>query len=228
MVDDEQNQIISKPKIQESTTLGADLGITTFVTYSNGAKIENPKYLKKTLSQLKFQQRKLSRKQIDSNNRNKQRIVVAKLHEKVSNQRNDFLNKLSYTLTHEDQVESIALETLDIKQMLQNKQLSQSISDVSWSKFISMLEYKSNWYNKNLIFIGKFEPSSKICSQCGTSNKNLKLSDRIWICNNCNIEHDRDINAAKNIKKFALQKQNLIGMDHSKSTLAESSSLESQ
>jgi len=205
LVDDEQNQIISKPKIQESTTLGADLGITTFVTYSNGAKIENPKYLKKTLSQLKFQQRKLSRKQIDSNNRNKQRIVVAKLHEKVSNQRNDFLNKLSYTLTHEDQVESIALETLDIKQMLQNKQLSQSISDVSWSKFISMLEYKSNWYNKN-----------------------LKLSDRIWICNNCNIEHDRDINAAKNIKKFALQKQNLIGMDHSKSTLAESSSLESQ
>jgi len=226
LVDDKQEQIISKPKTQISTTLGIDLGISTFATYSNGIKIKNPKYLKNTLNQLKFQQRKLSKKIIGSNNRNKQRIKVAILHEKVSNQRNDFFDKLTYNLTHENQVESIALETLDIKQMLQNKYLSQSISNVSWSKFISMLEYKCNWYNKNLIFIGQFEPSSKICSHCGTSNKDLKLSDRIWTCNICNTEHDRDINAAKNIKNFALQKQNLIGMSSPKSTLVESNSLE--
>jgi len=122
----------------------------------------------------------------------------------------------------------IVMEDLNVKGMMKNKHLVKYIQQQKLFEFKTLIKYKSNKYGINFIEVNRWYPSSKICSQCGTSNKNLKLSDRIWICNNCNIEHDRDINAAKNIKKFALQKQNLIGMDHSKSTLAESSSLESQ
>jgi putative transposase len=226
-----ENNIIlneNKPKIKEQTTLGIDVGISSFLTLSNGIKIENPRYLKKSLDKLKFQQKKFSKKQKGSNNRNKHRIKLAKIYETITNKRNDFLHKLSYKLTHDNQVNTLAIETLDIANMIKNKNLSQLISDVSWSKFISMLEYKCNWYNKNLIYIGQFEPSSKICSQCGTINRELKLSNRTWICKNCNKEHDRDINAAINIKKFALNKQNLIGVVNPKSTLVESNSLESR
>lgn len=209
-----------KSSLKEKTTIGIDLGIKHFATLSNGVKIENPKHLNKSIDVLKKAQKRLSRKQKGSNNRDRARLRVAKLHEKIANQRDDFLHKLTYRLTHDNQVDTVAMEDLNIAGMVKNHRLAQSISDASWSKFIELLKYKCDWYGKNLIFIGRFEPSSKMCS-CGTINNNLTLNDRIWTCSNCNTKHDRDILASRNIKKFALQKQNLIGQELSESTLGE-------
>lgn len=187
-----------KPKILSETTIGIDLGIKDFLITSNGDKINNPKYLKNAISKLKFVQSKYSK---NKGKRTKQKL--AKLHEKVANQRLDFLHKVSIKLIRENQ--TIALETLQIKNMVKNHKLAQSIIDVSWGKFIEMLKYKAEWYCKDIIRIGTFEPSSKTCSNCGRINKDLKLSDRNWNCNHCKINHDRDINAAINIKNFALR-----------------------
>jgi putative transposase len=214
------DKLPKKPSIKEKTTIGIDLGIKHFATLSNGVKVENPKHLNKSLKKLKKAQRKLSRKEKGSNNRDKARLTVAKLHEKITNQRNDLLHKLTYKLTHDNQVGSIAMEDLNVSGMVKNHHLAQSISDASWSKFVDLLKYKCEWYGKNLIFIGRFEPSSKMCS-CGTINNELTLTDREWTCNKCNTKHDRDILASQNIKKFAIQKQNLIGQELSESTLGE-------
>lgn len=126
-----------------------------------------------------------------------------KLHEKVANQRRDFLHKESFKLVSENQ--TIAIEDLNVKGMLKNHCLAKSISDVGWSMFTTMLEYKCEWYGVNLLKIGRFEPSSKTCSNCGTLNKELTLKDRDWTCKGCGTHHDRDINAAVNIKNFALR-----------------------
>ena len=196
-------------QFDENTTIGVDVGIKDFATLSNGEKIDNPKYLKQSLSKMKILQKRVSRKQRGSNNRTKAKKAVAKLHIKIHNQRDDFQHKLSYRLVCENQ--AIALETLDIKNMLKNNYLSQYIADASWSSFVTKLEYKALFYGKTILRIGQFEPSSKICNKCGYYNHDLKLSDRCWICPDCGSEHDRDINAAINIKKLALDKQNLIG-----------------
>jgi transposase, IS605 OrfB family, central region len=127
---------------------------------------------------------------------------------KISNQRVDFLHKTSSKIISENK--AVAIESLNISGMLKNHCLAQSISDVSWSTFFNQLEYKAEWYGKNLLKIGKFEPSTKICNVCGYHNGKLTLADREWQCPDCNANHDRDINAAINIKKFALQNQNLI------------------
>ena len=212
---EQDKELPKKLKIKEKTTIGVDLGIKTFATLSDGRKIENPKFLKNSLRKLKRQQRWLSRKVKKSNNKIKQIKKVSLLHEKITNQRSDFLHKFSFQLTHENQVNTIAIEDLNIKGMIKNHCLSQSISDVSWGEFRRQLEYKTEWYGKNLLVIGIFEPSSKMCS-CGHVNKELKLSDRNWTCSECKISHDRDILAANNIKKFALIPQGLR-----KSTLLE-------
>ena len=216
---EQDNDFPTKKKTKEKTTIGIDLGIKIFATISDGRKIENPKFLKNSLRKLKRQQRWLSRKQKGSNNRKKQINTVSLIHEKIANQRKDFLHKFSFQLTHENQVNTIAIEDLNVKGMIKNHCLAQSISDVSWGEFRRQLEYKCDWYGKNLLVIGRFEPSSKMCS-CGKVNNDLKLSDREWTCKFCGVKHDRDVLAANNIKKFALIPQELR-----KSTLLERTAL---
>ena len=214
---EENKELPKKPKITEKTTIGIDLGIKHFATISDGRKIENPKYLKQSESKLKRHQRWLSRKKRGSNNKTKQRLKLALVHEKITNQRSDFIHKLTYQLTHENQVNSIALEDLAIKNMVKNHYLARAITDVAWREFRRQMEYKCNWYGKNLLIIGRFEASSKTCS-CGYVNQELKLSDRKWTCPKCKTRHDRDILASQNIKRFAL-----IGSGRPKSTLVETS-----
>lgn len=186
-----------KPKITEENTVGVDLGIKTFATLSDGQAIENQRHLKKVLSKLKYTQRKYSK---HKGKRAKKKL--ARLHEKVINKRNDFLHKVSKKLIDENQ--TIALETLNIKDMIKNHKLAQAIQDVSWSRFNEFLSYKAEWYGVNILRIGQFEPSSKMC-HCGVVNKELKLSDREWTCKSCGSINDRDLLAAQNIKKFALR-----------------------
>jgi len=192
------------------TTIGLDVGIKDFVTMSDGTKIDNPKFLRGSIKRLKVLQRRFSKTKKGSKNRDKARRKVALQYEKVANQRKDFLHKTSSKIVSDNQ--AIAIETLNVAGMLKNHCLAQAISDVSWSEFFRQLEYKSEWYGKTLLKIGRFEPSSKTCSICGSIKRDLKLSDREWSCVECGTLHDRDVNASINIKKFALQAQNLIGV----------------
>ncbi len=192
------DSIAPKRAIKKENTIGVDLGIKDFLITSDGKKVENPKFLKKSLSKLKYIQKKYSK-----NKGKKRKYKLQKLHEKIANQRKDFLHKVSSDLVKSH--DTIALETLKVKNMIKNHNLAQAISDASWGAFVKMLEYKANWYGTNIIRIGIFEPSSKTCSKCGIINKELKLSDREWTCKNCNIVHDRDVNASINIKNFALR-----------------------
>jgi len=201
---DTKEEIPTKAPITESTTIGIDLGIKDFAITSEGEVFENPKYLRKAQSKLKYIQRKYSKYK---GKRTKKKL--AKLHEDVVNKRKDFLHKVSTKLIRENQ--TICLETLAVKNMVKNHNLAQAISDVSWSTFVSMLEYKAEWYGKNILRIGQFAPSSKTCS-CGVINKDLKLSDREWTCKSCGTTHDRDILAACNIKSFALK--NILSVEH--------------
>lgn len=193
-----------RPVIKEETSVGIDLGIKDYIITSNGLKVENPKYLRKSEQRLKALQRRFSKSQKGTKRKAKLKMALAKQHEKITNQRKDFLHKLTYELTHENQVDTICIEDLNVSGMLKNHCLAKSISDASWSKFVDFLSYKCEWYGKNLIKIGRFEPSSKLCSNCGKYYKELKLSERMWVCSGCNEEHDRDVNAARNIKKFGL------------------------
>ena len=196
---------LSKKPIKENTTRGIDLGIKTFAVTSDGKEYENPKYLKKAMSKLKFVQRKYSK-----HKGKKTKLKLSKLHEKVANSRKDYLHKVSSELIRDNQ--SIAIETLKVSNMVKNHNLAQSISDVGWSMFVTMLEYKADWYGVNILKIGTFAPSSKSCSNCGTINHELTLKDRSWTCSKCKVTHDRDLNAAKNIKTFGL-KNILSGTD---------------
>ena len=177
--------------------VGVDLGLTDFAITSDGVKYPNPRYLKKSLNKLAKEQRRLSKKKIGSKNRNKQRIKVAKLHEKISNQRKDFLHKISSELINENQV--IFLEDLHVKEIQQNKYLSQSVSDVGWYEFRRQLEYKAKWYGRTISFIDKWYPSSQICSNCGNNTGKKPLNIREFTCQYCGKHHDRDINASINI-----------------------------
>ena len=207
----ETNDVIpKKPKIEEKTAIGIDLGIKDFAILSTGEKVKNQKNLAKLMPRLRVLQKRADKKKKGSNNQRKANLKVALLYEKITNRRNDFLHKLSHRLTHDNQVNTLCLETLNVKGMIKNHCLAQAIFDVSWGRFNDYLDYKTEWYGKNLIRIGRFEPSSKICSVCGSINNELKLSDREWTIKSCNTHHDRDINASKNILKFALQQQNLV------------------
>ncbi|MFA7199430.1 MAG: IS200/IS605 family element RNA-guided endonuclease TnpB [Methanoculleus sp.] len=192
------------------TTVGIDVGLTDFATLSTGEKVENPRLLKNSLQRLKVLQQRVSRKVKGSKNRKKAIQQLARCHEKVANQRNDLLHNLSNRIVSENQV--IAVESLNVAGMQKNRCLARSISDASWSTFFTMLEYKCQKYGKTLLKIGRFEPSSKLCSTCGYLKRDLTLADRAWVCPDCGTHHDRDINVAINIKKFALQDQNRVGV----------------
>ena len=189
-----------EPELKQNAggSIGIDVGIKEFYSDSNGNIVANPKFLEKTSKKLCREQRKLSRKKKGSNNRNKQRLRVAKVHEKITNQRDDFLQKISTMLISENQV--ICIEDLKIKNMVRNHKLARCISSVSWGKFFDMLEYKADWYGNKLVKVPTMYPSSQTCSCCGYKNPLVKnLAVRKWECPNCHTVHDRDTNASINI-----------------------------
>ena len=217
-------ELPTKPKIAEKSTIGIDVGLKHFATFSTGEKVENPKPLKRFLKKLKKQQRQLSKKTKGSNNRNKQRIKLAKTHEKITNCRKDFHHKLSHKLTHDNQVKTICMETLSTKDMMENSYMARQIADVGWNSFTNILKYKCDWYGKNFIQIGRFEPSSKLCS-CGYINQTLTLKNREWTCPSCETIHDRDILAANNIKKLGLGQPEVASGQLKKSWMKEETHL---
>lgn len=177
------------------TTVGIDAGITTLYTLSTGEKITNPRHEKKDREKLARAQRQLSKKEKGSKNRDKARRKVARIHARIADRRRDHLHKLSTRLVRENQV--IAIEDLSVRNMVKNHSLARAISDASWSSFRTMLEYKAEWYGRDVVAIDRFYPSSKTCSECGRIVESLPLNIRDWECE-CGAVHDRDVNAARN------------------------------
>jgi putative transposase len=194
LVKQELNPIPSTGKV-----VGIDLGIKDLMVLSNGQAINNPKWFRKNQAKLKKAQKHLSRKKKGSNRYNRQQIKVAKVHEFITNSRNYFLHNVSTALVNT--FDLIVLEDLNVSGMLKNRKLAKSISDASWSTFVTMLNYKCNWYGKVLVKINRFFPSSKTCSNCGHKQDKMPLSVREWTCSSCGCQHDRDLNASINILK---------------------------
>ena len=197
-----------EPQLQQNNgaAIGIDVGIKEFYSDSNGNVVSNPKHLEKSMHKLIREHRKLSRKEKGSNNRNKQRVRVALVHEKITNQRKDFLQKRSTMLIRENQ--PICIEDLKVKNMMRNHKLAKYISSVSWSKFYDMLTYKATWYGNDIVKIPTMYPSSQTCSCCGYKNPLVKnLAIRKWECPECHATHDRDTNASVNILNKGLQMQ---------------------
>jgi putative transposase len=178
-------------------TIGADLGLKSFVILSDGETVGNPKFFHKDEKQLAKAQRRHAKKKKGSKNRGKARLKVARIHARITDRRRDFSQKLSTRLIRENQ--TICVESLAVKNMVKNPKLSKAISDVGWSEFVSQLEYKAAWYGRNLVKIDRWYPSSKRCFDCGHILDSLSLDVRMWTCPECGVVHDRDVNAAKNI-----------------------------
>ena len=192
----------------KSKSIGLDLGLTHFLIDSQGKKIDNPKFLRNELEKLKYLDRCLSRKKKGSNSYKKCKLKRAKLFKKITNKRNYFFHCISKSLI--ENFDFIYIEDLSIKNMIKNRKLSRAISDVSWSRFVSILSYKCDWNGVKLHKINKWFASSKTCSLCGYQIDKLDLSIREWVCPDCGEVHDRDINAAKNILKRGESELTLI------------------
>ena len=197
--DDRDMPIIST----DGKVLGVDVGLLDLAVTSDGSKFANPRHLRKAERNLKRKQQSLSRKKKGSSNRFKARRLVARAHERVSNARRDNLHKLSRRLVNENQV--IAVEDLNVKGMTKNHNLAKAIHDVGWGTFARQLEYKCERDGKAFIKVGRWFPSSKACSDCGAICESMPLDIRSWTCANCGSNHDRDINAAKNIRQEAIR-----------------------
>ena len=188
---------------QSQNTVGIDLGIKDFITTSEGETFENKHFKKSVSGRLKRLQRQLSRKQKGSNNRNKARLKLAKLNKKINDSKLNYLHKVTNTLINENQV--ICIEDLNVKVMVKNHKLAESISEMNFGEFRRILEYKASWYGRVVVKVDRFYPSSKTCNHCGYIKKDLKLSDRRWICPICGELIDRDYNAACNIRDKGIE-----------------------
>lgn len=200
-----------------NNTIGIDLGIKDFVITSNGETFDNLNFKKSKIERLKRLQRALSKKKKGSNNRNKARIKLAKVYQKINNKKQYYLHEVSNVLINENKV--ICMEDLNVKGMVKNHKLAESISQMNFGEFRRILEYKANWYDRNIVFVDRFYPSSKTCNNCGYINKNLKLSDRQWVCPDCGSVIDRDYNAACNIRDEGVRI--LVGLSSAELTLVD-------
>ena len=200
-----------QPMPNKGGMIGIDVGIKEFYSDSNGNVVPNPKYLEKSMRKLIREQRKLSRKQKGANNRNKQRVKVALVHEKITNQRNDFFFRSVFPIENSYLIrenQTICIEDLKVKNMMRNHKLAQHIGSASWSKFFDMLAYKAVWYGNDVVKVPTMYPSSQTCSCCGYKNPLVKnLTVRIWECPDCHTVHNRDSNASINILNKGLQMQ---------------------
>jgi putative transposase len=191
------------PVSTDGKAIGVDVGLTHLAITSDGSKFDNPRFIANSEKNLKRKQQNLSRKKKGSSSRNKARIQVARVHERITNQRCDYLHKVSRRIVDENQV--IVTEDLNVKGMTANRNLAKAVSDAGWATFISFLEYKALRAGKSFVKVDRFFPSSKICSMCGNHAGKMPLDVRSWTCPSCNTHHDRDINAAKNIRDEGLR-----------------------
>ena len=206
-------ELPTKPKVTVQNSIGIDVGIKSFLVTSSGEEVSNPRFLIKSEKKLKRTQQSFSRKikakkkgEPLSNNALKEKLKLQLLHEHVANQRKDWLHKLTSRLISENQ--TICIESLAVKEMMKNKDYAKAIGDVGWGTFFNQLKYKGEWCGRNILAIGRYEPSSKMCSNCGYIKHDLNIEDRTWVCPNCNVNHDRDLNASVNIKAIALKDYN--------------------
>ena len=201
----ENNEVVPTPTtVEPNLTVGIDLGISHLFNLSDGSKFDNPKHLANASKRLAVQQKIFARKQKQSKNHQKQKLAVARIYEKVRNQRLDLHHKITHKLICENQATSYALEDLGVKNMVKNRKLAKAIHDVGWGQFVTLLTYKANWHGKNILKVNRFFASSKICSHCHHKLDSLPLSVRNWTCPSCQAKHDRDANAASNIRHQAL------------------------
>lgn len=199
------DSIPTKKSVKIETSIGIDTGITTLAVCSNGMNFSSPHFQERFKQRIKILYRKLGRKEKGSKSFDKTRRLIAKTYSKIANQRLDYLHKISYQLTHKNQVETICVENLIVANIAKKKHLAYYLADVSIGELYRQLKYKCEWYGLNYIEVDRFAPTSKTCNVCGWKYKDLKLKEREWVCPKCGTHHDRDFNASINIKNFGLK-----------------------